>query len=313
MSTHQEETGSIVPTEYVPDVLGGGDEVPERPAHSVGGYLLLLGVLLLIAVAATGTALLAGADRQGPAAAVAVVGGLAAVLLLSGLVVVNPNEARVLQMFGRYSGTLRSDGFHAVNPFTSKTRVSLRVRNFESSVLKVNDLDGTPVEIAAVVVWKVESPAAAVFQVDDYERYVTTQAETAVRHLATSYPYDAEDGRPSLRSGLDLGDEMGAEVQERVARAGVRVLECRITHLAYAPEIAQAMLQRQQAGAVVAARTRIVQGAVGMVEMALDQLNERGVVELDEERKASMVSNLLVVLCGDRSTQPVVNAGSLYQ
>ena len=316
MPAHPEDpvkTVPSVPTGYVPDVTGGTDNVPERPANSVSGFVMLSAALLVIAAVAAVALLLADAERPGPAAAVAVPGVIAALLMLSGLIVVNPNEARVLQLFGKYTGTLRRDGFHCVNPFTAKTRVSLRVRNFESSVLKVNDLEGTPVEIAAVVVWKVESPAAAVFQVDDYEKYVITQAETAVRHLATSYPYDAEDGRPSLRSGLDLGDEMGVEVQERVARAGVRVLECRITHLAYAPEIAQAMLQRQQAGAVVAARTRIVQGAVGMVEMALEQLNERDVVELDEERKAAMVSNLLVVLCGDRSTQPVVNTGTLYQ
>ncbi|NYI06413.1 SPFH domain-containing protein [Allostreptomyces psammosilenae] len=304
---------SAVSTEYVPDMSAAAPTHPERPARAVSGYLAF-GFALALAAFATLLGVFLADDYLGPVMVVIVLCGLVAVALLAGMVVVNPNEARVLQLFGSYAGTLSRDGFWCVNPLTTRRRVSLRVRNFESSVLKVNDLDGTPVEIAAVVVWKVEDAASAVFQVDDYEEYVTTQAETGVRHLATSYPYDSgEEGQPSLRSGLNLGDELGAEVQERVALAGVRVLECRITHLAYAPEIAQAMLQRQQAGAVVSARTRIVEGAVGMVEMALDRLSEREVVELDEERKAAMVSNLMVVLCGDRGTQPVVNAGSLYQ
>jgi regulator of protease activity HflC (stomatin/prohibitin superfamily) len=235
------------------------------------------------------------------------------VLFASGLTVLSPNEARVIQFFGRYVGTVRQQGLHWTVPLTTKRRVSLRVRNFESARLKVSDADGNPVEIAAVVVWRVVDSAKAVFAVDDHVNYVAIQAESAVRHLATSYPYDAhEDGRTSLRDGAAVSEELTRELRERVELAGVEVVDTRITHLAYAPEIAQVMLQRQQANAVVAARSRIVEGAVGMVQMALDRLREEGVVELDEERKAQMVSNLLVVLCGDRATQPVVNTGTLY-
>jgi regulator of protease activity HflC (stomatin/prohibitin superfamily) len=235
--------------------------------------------------------------------------------LLGGFFVVNPNEARVLQLFGKYVGTVKSDGFHWANPLLSKRRVSLRVRNFESSQIKVNDHDGNPIEIAAVVVWKVVDSAEALFEVNDYEHYVKVQSEAAVRNLATQYPYDAYvDGEKSLRGNTaDVAEQLKAEIQERLAKAGVEVLEARINHLAYAPEIAAAMLQRQQAGAIIAARQRIVEGAVGMVEMALEMLSQRAVVELDNERKAAMVSNLLVVLCGDRNTQPVVNTGTIYQ
>jgi regulator of protease activity HflC (stomatin/prohibitin superfamily) len=285
----------------------------EKKALSLSGYIAVVVGLVVMA----GLTLVA---IWGAMAAVAVVligalvlGGLFLALWVNGFVIVNPNQAKVLQLFGAYAGTVRQAGFSWVNPLTTKRTVSLRIRNFESSVLKVNDLDGNPIEIGAVVVWQVRDAAEAVFQVDAYEQFVVTQAEAAVRHLATSYPYDAHtDGVPSLRSGLDVAEELRTEIQERVSRAGVEVLEARITHLAYAPEIAQAMLQRQQASAVVAARSKIVEGAVGMVQMALDRLAEMEVVELDEERKAAMVSNLLVVLCGDRSTQPVVNAGSLY-
>lgn len=235
-------------------------------------------------------------------------------LLLKGLFQVAPNEGQVLQLFGKYAGTVRHEGLRWTNPFYSKKRLSLRVRNFESGKLKVNDSDGNPIEIAAVVVWQVVDTAEAVFCVDDYENYVHIQTESALRQMAQSYPYDShDDGKPSLRSHGDvINTHLRDEIHSRLGKAGVEVIEARISHLAYAQEIAQAMLQRQQAGAIIAARTRIVEGAVSMVEMALDQLSKRGVVELDEERKAAMVSNLLVVLCGERGTQPVVNTGTLY-
>lgn len=233
---------------------------------------------------------------------------------LCGFFTVAPNEGKVLQFFGKYVGTVRDAGPRWANPFYSKTGVSLRVRNFESSKLKVNDLDGNPIEIAAVVVWQVVDTAEALFQVNDYEDFVHIQSESALRTMATSYPYDSHDtGALSLRShGSEISDHLQKEIQDRLASAGMKVIEARITHLAFAPEIAQAMLQRQQASAIIAARTRIVEGAVSMVEMALDQLKSRGVVQLDEERKAAMVSNLLVVLCGERGTQPIVNTGTLY-
>jgi regulator of protease activity HflC (stomatin/prohibitin superfamily) len=235
--------------------------------------------------------------------------------LCKGFFQVQPNQGMVLLLFGRYVGTARETGLRWTNPFLSKRAVSLRVRNFESSKLKVNDADGNPIEIAAVIVWQVVDTAEAVFQVDDYENYVHIQSESALRQMAQSYPYDAhDDGKPSLRShGDEITAHLRDQIQERLGRAGVQVLEARISHLAYAQEIAQAMLQRQQAGAIIAARTRIVEGAVSMVEMALAHLNEHNIVQLDEERKAAMVSNLLVVLCGERGTQPVLNTGSLYQ
>lgn len=241
-------------------------------------------------------------------------------LVLGGLTTVAPGEARVLQFFGRYIGTVRTAGLRWVNPLSSRRKVSTRIRNHESDVLKVNDREGNPIEIAAVVVWQVEDTARATFEVDSFVDFVHAQADTAVRHIATSYPYDDHpyDGDEadtgfSLRGNSDeITERLSAEIAARVESAGVRIVESRLTHLAYAPEIAGAMLQRQQAGAVVAARERIVEGAVGMVDMALARLSERDIVELDEERKAAMVSNLLVVLCGDRATQPVVNAGSLY-
>jgi regulator of protease activity HflC (stomatin/prohibitin superfamily) len=234
--------------------------------------------------------------------------------LFAGLFVVNPNEAKVLQLFGKYVGSAREPGLRWASPFYMKKKVSLRVVSFESGKLKVNDLDGNPVEIAAIVVWKVVDSAEAVFQVDDYAEYVRVQSEAALRGLATRYPYDAHDEeQTSLRGSTALvAEQLQKEVQERVDAAGVQVLEARISHLAYAPEIAQAMLQRQQAAAIIAARTRIVEGAVSMVEMALARLLQNGTVHLDEERKAAMVSNLLVVLCGDRSPHPVINAGTLY-
>lgn len=232
-----------------------------------------------------------------------------------GFFTVEPNEAKVLTLFGKYWGTVKQDGFHWANPLLRYRHISLRVRNFESSQIKVNDLEGNPVEIAAVVVWRVTETAEACFEVDNYEHYVKVQSEAAVRNLATQYPYDAhEDHHKSLRGNtLEIAEQLKTEVQERLSKAGVDVLEARINHLAYAPEIAAAMLQRQQAGAIIAARQRIVEGAVGMVEMALDLLSKREVVSLDNDRKAAMVSNLLVVLCGDRNTQPVVNTGTIYQ
>jgi hypothetical protein len=284
--------------------------IEERAASSVYGFLGLLGALALVAV---GVALIV-AD---PGAALTVVGilvGALGLIALAGLFTVAPGEAKVVQFFGTYVGTVRRPGLHWVNPFTSKKRISTRIRNHESDVLKVNDLDGNPIEIAAVVVWRVEDTARASFEVDSFVAFVHTQTETAIRHIATSYAYDAHtDDIISLRGNADeITSELSTEISARVASAGVRIIESRLTHLAYAPEIAGAMLQRQQAGAVVAARGRIVEGAVGMVEMALDKLSEREIVDLDEERKAAMVSNLLVVLCGDRATQPIVNAGSLY-
>jgi regulator of protease activity HflC (stomatin/prohibitin superfamily) len=240
---------------------------------------------------------------------------LVAMVCLGGLFVVNPNEGRVLQLFGDYKGTVSTPGLRWASPFYTKKRISLRVRTFESGRLKVNDSDGNPIEIAAVVVWRVVDTAEAVFEVDNYENYVKVQTEAAVRNLATRYTYDAhEEHQTSLRgSTAAVAKDLQHEIQERLAKAGVDVIEARLSHLAYASEIASAMLRRQQAGAIIAARQKIVEGAVGMVEMALDMLSRSTHVQLDEERKAAMVSNLLVVLCADREAQPVVNAGTLYQ
>jgi regulator of protease activity HflC (stomatin/prohibitin superfamily) len=239
---------------------------------------------------------------------------LLALIVLAGLFSVSPNEARVLQLFGAYVGTVRAPGLRWANPLYTKHKVSVRVRNFESAKLKVNDLDGNPIEIGAVVVWKVVDTAEAVFEVDDYNNYVHVQSEAALRNLATNYPYDSHDDQESLRGTTNkIAEHLKQEIHDRLMKAGVEVLEARISHLAYAPEIAAAMLQRQQAGAIIAARQRIVEGAVGMVEMALEMLSAKKVVELDEERKAQMVSNLLVVLCGERGTQPVVNTGTIHQ
>jgi hypothetical protein len=235
--------------------------------------------------------------------------------LLTGLFVVNPNEAKVLQLFGRYVGTVKMPGLRWANPFFSKRRISQRIRNFETARLKVNDHEGNPIEIAAVVVWRVVETAEACFEVDDYNNYVHVQSEAALRNLTTSYPYDTHiEGQMSLRGNTaEVAAHLKTEIQDRLSKAGVEVIEARFSHLAYAAEIAAAMLQRQQAGAIIAARQRIVEGAVGMVEMALEMLNKKGIVNLDEERKATMVSNLLVVLCGERAAQPVVNTGTLYQ
>lgn len=289
-----------------PEVSMPDPGIRERKAfHLPGGPMALLTLLLVIA---GGLSFLVGKAGVGVALLVL------ALITLSGLVAVQPGEARVLQFLGRYTGTLRPTGLRWVNPLSSKRRVSTRIRNHETATLKVNDADGNPIEIAAVVVWQVADTAQATFAVDDFIAFVRTQTETAVRHIATSYAYDNHGGNAlSLRENADeITEKLSAEVTTRVKAAGVDVVESRLTHLAYAPEIAQAMLQRQQASAVVAARHRIVEGAVGMVDHALNRLAEENVVELDEERKAAMVSNLLVVLCGERSTQPVVNTSSLY-
>lgn len=286
----------------------------ERQGFSVAGIPFIVFCLLL---AGSGVfLLLSSAGHELPA--LRFFGGVALIVLTAfytkGFFQVAPNEGQVVQLFGKYAGTVRDEGLRWTNPFYSRRRVSLRVRNFESGKLKVNDSDGNPIEIAAVVVWQVVDTAEAVFCVDDYENFVHIQSESALRQMAQNYPYDAhDDGKPSLRShGEVINNHLRDEIQARLEKAGVSVIEARISHLAYAQEIAQAMLQRQQASAIVAARERIVEGAVGMVAMALERLRQEGVVELDEERKAVMVSNLLVVLCGDRATQPVVNAGTLY-
>ncbi|WP_344568680.1 SPFH domain-containing protein [Streptomyces axinellae] len=296
-------------------------EVREVTAHSIpGGLALLLGLIGFLA--GVGAVIGGGSlASDGSAAGGAVLIVLGVILLIgsvfgmAGLNMVAPGEARVVQLFGRYTGTIRTDGLRWVNPLTSRTKISTRVRNHETAVLKVNDAYGNPIELAAVVVWQVEDTAQATFSVDDYIEFVSTQTEAAVRHIAIEYPYDAhEETGLSLRGNAEeITEKLAAELTARVQAAGVTIVESRFTHLAYAPEIASAMLQRQQAGAVVAARKQIVEGACGMVEDALARITEQDFVELDEERKASMVSNLLVVLCGDRSPQPVMNTGSLYQ
>ena len=288
----------------------------ENPVRSLPGIPLLLVVLAAAALAAwlffSGVA-----NAEGPAAMKVIASAvvvMAAVFVMAGLYSVQPNQAAVLSLFGKYVGTVKDNGLRWNNPFYAKKKVSQRVRNFESGKLKVNELDGSPIEIAAVIVWQVVDSAEAVYNVDDYESFVHIQSESALRTMATSYPYDQhEEGQLALRShATEVSKHLLDELQDRLTDAGVQVLDARISHLAYAPEIAQAMLQRQQANAVIAARTRIVAGAVGMVEMALNELQKNGVVQLDEERKAAMVSNLLVVLCSERGTQPIVNTGTLY-
>jgi regulator of protease activity HflC (stomatin/prohibitin superfamily) len=277
--------------------------VRERELQGMPGGPIL--VVLLAALGATIWGLVAAIRQHEPWLIVAAIAGL----------VVNPNEAQVLQLFGSYAGTAKTPGLRFANPFFTKRRISLRVRNFESARLKVNDNEGNPIEIASVVVWRVVETAEAMFEVDDYENYVHVQSEAALRNLATSYAYDAHDEHTrSLRGHTaEVAEHLKHEIQDRLAKAGVEVLEARISHLAYAPEIAAAMLQRQQAGAIIAARQRIVEGAVGMVEMALEMLSRKEIVHLDEERKAAMVSNLLVVLCGEKGAQPILNTGTIYQ
>jgi len=284
----------------------------ENPIRSLPGIPMLL---FLLAVCVAAVWMFANAVHQQMAVlivAAILIGGIA-LFCMAGLYTMQPNQAAVVSLFGKYVGTVKENGLRWNNPFFSKKKVSQRVRNFESSKLKVNELDGSPIEIAAVIVWQVVDASEAVYNVDDYESFVHIQSESALRTMATSYPYDQhEDGQVALRShAAEVSQHLKDELGERLADAGVAVIDARITHLAYAQEIAQAMLQRQQANAIIAARTRIVAGAVGMVQMALAELEKNGVVNLDEERKAQMVSNLLVVLCGERGTQPIVNAGSL--
>ena len=286
-------------------------EIKKQP---VGGIPLLI-ILPLLLIGDVIWMINAFKDREIAIGIFALVIMLALILALCGFFMVAPNEGMVLQLFGKYVGTAREPGLRWANPFYSKHRVSLRVRNFETGKLKVNDNRGNPIEIGAIVVWRVTDTAEAVFQVDDFVNFVHVQSESALRNLATGYAYDAHyEGESSLVGHTgEISEKLKVEIQDRLAEAGVEVMEARISHLAYSPEIAAAMLQRQQASAVVAARMKIVEGAVGMVEMALDELKAKHVIELDDERRAAMVSNLLVVLCSDRHTQPVVNTGSLYQ
>lgn len=291
----------------------------ERPGTTISGWPVLPLNILLKAGAITMIVFAAIRGPKGEPFVLLLLGGILALLLAFinwfGFFTLQPNESRVLILFGAYKGTIRRSGFHWTNPFYSKrNKISLRMRNLNGERLKVNDKRGNPIEIAAVVVWKVEDTAQAAFDVDDYENYVEVQSESAVRHLASAYAYDqGEEDEFTLRGGGDeVNEALTKELQERLARAGVRVEEARITHLAYAPEIAQAMLRRQQAEAIIAARTKIVHGAVSMVEMALKELKDKDVIEFDHERKASMVSNLLVVLCGESEVNPVINTGTLY-
>jgi regulator of protease activity HflC (stomatin/prohibitin superfamily) len=294
-----------------------GQPVTERPARSMPGLpMLVLGIALIAAGIAM--AVLA-AHQHGSIQKTLVVAAVVAFVLssveLRGLTAVVPGQARVVQLFGKYRGTIRESGLQWVNPFTDRIKVSTRIRNLESAEAKVNDADGNPIEIAAVIVWQVRDTAHAIYSVDNYTHFVSIQTETAVRHIASSYPYDNRgSGAMSLRDNADeITQKLSAELMDRVRSAGVDIIESRLTRLSYAPEIAQAMLRTQQAAAVVGARQVIVEGAVGMVKLALDRLEGEGVVELDEERKAAMVSNLLVVLCSEQATQQVVNTGSLYQ
>ena len=287
----------------------------ERSAVSSSGWLaILVGVGALVAVPIIGAQ--ARFHQQDPGLYVfgAIASAFLAILILKGCFVVGPNEGRVLTLFGKYNGSVRTSGLRWANPFATKHAISLRARNFETAKIKVNDVEGNPIEIGSIIVWRVVDTAQAMFDVENYQSYVQIQAETAMRDLAMHHPYDSHDDKVvSLRGQSDhVAEQLRLAVAKRVAPAGVEIVDARIAHLAYSPEIAQAMLQRQQAGAIIAARTLIVEGAVSMVEMALEQLAKRGIVELDTERKAAMVSNLLVVLCGERSTQPVINAGSLY-
>ena len=303
--------------EPVTSVYSASQTMPERKARYLRGVPMLLLALVLLAAAIA--AFWEGRLHQdGTAVTLTWLGAIllvADILVWRGLTPVAPGRAHVIQLFGKYQGTIREQGLQWVNPLTNRIAVSTRIRNIESAIAKVNDADGNPIEIAAVVVWQVQDTAHATYSVDDYVHFVTIQTETAVRHIASSYPYDSRGtGALSLRDNADeITQRLSAELTERVRAAGVHVIETRLTRLSYAPEIAQAMLRQQQASAVVGARQKIVEGAVGMVRLALQRLQEEGVVELDEERKAAMVSNLLVVLCSEQATQQVVNTGTLYQ
>ncbi|NCF24437.1 MAG: SPFH domain-containing protein [Gammaproteobacteria bacterium] len=287
--------------------------IREQVRKVSSGYLML--VVLVVAQLATGYGIYRAVLAESvPWTIAAVLAAIVVLILWAGLFMIHPNEAKVLQLFGKYVGTAHEPGLKWANPFFQKTAVSTRVRNFESGKLKVNDSNGSPIEIAAVVVWKVVDTAEALFEVDDYEEFVQIQSESALRNLSTTYPYEPHEGEGlALRSDpVEIAQALRQEIQDRLDTAGVTVIEARISHLAYAPEIANAMLRRQQASAIIAARRQIVRGAVGMVEMALDELRQNQVIDLDEERKAAMVSNLLVVLCGEEGAQPVLNTGSLY-
>ena len=289
--------------------------VTENRKQAPNGLIVLLALIVVTAVLVYSIVVDIRDNAQiGFLGLICILSLLVVGLLCAGFFTVNPNEGRVLQFFGSYIGTVRGPGLRWANPFYTKKRVSLRVRNFETSKLKVNDSRGNPIEIAAVVVWKVIDSAEAVFEVDDYINYVHVQSEAAVRDLATNYPYDAfEEDEVSMVGHLpEISEHLKKENQDRLVKAGIQIIESRISHLAYSPEIAQAMLRRQQATAIIAARRKIVEGAVGMVEHALEELAAKEILELDEERKASMVSNLLVVLCSETETQPVINTGSLY-
>lgn len=323
MTTPPDRPGTAGP---VADLTPDAPEMPapqvrESTAHSISGglglLLTLLGVFAGIALV-VGGGIFAAHGHDGMGIPLVILGPLlviASFFCMRGVKMVAPGEARVIQLFGRYVGTIRADGLRWVNPLTSSRKISTRVRNHETAVLKVNDAYGNPIELAAIVVWKVEDTAQALFEVDDFLEFVATQTEAAVRHIAIEYPYDAheEDGLSLRGNAEEITEKLAVELTARVQAAGVLIIESRFSHLAYAPEIASAMLQRQQAGAIVAARQQIVEGAVGMVEMALTRIAEQDIVELDSERKAAMVSNLMVVLCGDRAAQPVLNTGTLYQ
>jgi len=312
-------TGETTPTEVPPVPPATMTERIKPAARGLPALAVIIVVALIcVGLFILGPVLASGADgglAGGILTGVAVLLTICDSIAFRGLTRVVPGEARVVQLFGRYLGTIRKAGLCWVNPFTERRRVSTRIRNYETQVAKVNDADGNPIEIAAVVVWSVEDTARALYDVDDFVRFVDIQTETAVRHVASAHPYDThEDGQLSLRENAEeITGQLTAEIAARVGSAGVKIIESRLTRLSFAPEIAQAMLRRQQAGAVVAARQRIVEGAVGMVELALARLEEREIVELDQERKAAMVSNLLVVLCSEQNPQPIINAGTLYQ
>lgn len=294
-------------------------DVSEKEVRGIPGALMLLlglgawAAAVWLAYRGLGVSVRTGAQPEVPALVGAVAAFIGGIFIFKGLVAVNPNEAVVLQLFGNYSGTLTVDGLRWVNPLKDKRRLSVRARSFESSKLKVNDFDGNPIEIAAIVVYRVADTAKAVFGVEDYSKFVFTQTEAALRNLASRHPYDGHEDQPSLRRNTEaMAIELAEEIQSHLGLAGVTIEDAKVSHLAYAPEIAHAMLQRQQAAAIIAARQKIVDGAVGMVQLALHRLSQEDIVTLDEERKAQMVANLLVVLCSERAAQPVLNTGTMY-